>query len=773
MSQPTFLRPHPPNLLRVTESQAFSSSSSLVSSAPSSVFDRISRATSGYLTDATPPITPSTSGVVQDGIKGDIGSLRLPETPLKQQLLPDRLRHAGNVHGHKSGSTPRLRSLIASGEDLGYASDKEDSPHDAVAILRSRLARGKSTLAARRALRIMAARSSACPANDSQSPLSAGSDTSVHKMTVMVTQPKSPVDEWSSDLELQATKAPMHGEPTEDNSIAVNGGLQATTESQTPENDLADNFPSPQVPEETPPSDENVVKKFGVDKSLDDDNWSLETELDSAEILQICFGTPEAITPETRDVVDEFLPYDLEGLSIGSYEMFSGNTLALLKDTIPGSPQIEKGSSVLDFLPAPVPYVMPCKPRLRGIPLDDAACSPLALSSSPSWKLNWTSSPVVYSPLVLNPAKMPILGDVLGLVGQMTSPTRPPFRWVMGRPFVEKDLLGAVSLNSPDHASKFSSSDNHTPGISRAPRTPIGLGFAMPLTYPPLPLTLFPNQPHPDSNSSPLDAEDQMIESQILEIEQTFSGVLSKKDLQSPRNLSSKEHSGKDHEHVIEIPIQHTSSPKLANAHNFEDNVELENAVLANSSLYHPTPARPGQFFVGLDLEGSKRMTMALSPLPRPSRHPIQDLENGAIHQGYQKLLSHVVVPSQQIDIEKLTTESEIEPSGVLSESEVECELLDHSQKSSVLITNKDCIEMSSSLSKTGLGIEGLTIAVPCRALRREEIGSLPSSVDSDTFGSPDNIGELTIGLPTSTFLDSKAAFAGPCRSGSSCSESQ
>ena len=138
---PSSLTPKSPTLLRVSESQAISNSSSFISSASSSYRNSESSTSSGYLTNLSSPFTPSSTKF-------------------------------GNGEGDRR---------------YHHVSDLEDT-FDAVTALRNRLERAVPTVATRRALEIM---DSGVHPNGKGAPFK-----------VVITGPDSPVDDWSSDFEL-------------------------------------------------------------------------------------------------------------------------------------------------------------------------------------------------------------------------------------------------------------------------------------------------------------------------------------------------------------------------------------------------------------------------------------------------------------------------------------------------------------------------------------------------------------------------------------------
>jgi hypothetical protein len=200
MPAPTaFLAPHPPNLFHVTESQAFSGSSasfSSTSSATSAFFDRLSRASSAsaYLTDLTPPITPSHSNFDVERRHGIQQSKPPNDGPVSQQeSTPKDSRHQ------------LVRSILRLDED-GYGSDDEleGEGFDAVDTLRTRLRRSKQTINSRRALKVMERRDTLL------SPIEKDDDNEVMEtvsppMKVVITEAqRNSVEDWSGDFELTA-----------------------------------------------------------------------------------------------------------------------------------------------------------------------------------------------------------------------------------------------------------------------------------------------------------------------------------------------------------------------------------------------------------------------------------------------------------------------------------------------------------------------------------------------------------------------------------------
>ena len=200
MPAPTaFLAPHPPNLFHVAESQAFSGSSasfSSTSSATSAFFDRLSRASSAsaYLTDLTPPITPSHSNFDVEGRHGSQQSKLSNDGPVALQSTPKDSRHH------------LVRSILGLNEDDGYGSgdELERGGFDAVDALRMRLRRSKQTINSRRALKVMERRDTPL------SPVENDDDDELVEipsapMEVVITEAQqNPVEDWSGDFELTA-----------------------------------------------------------------------------------------------------------------------------------------------------------------------------------------------------------------------------------------------------------------------------------------------------------------------------------------------------------------------------------------------------------------------------------------------------------------------------------------------------------------------------------------------------------------------------------------
>ncbi|KAF8813415.1 hypothetical protein BYT27DRAFT_7250951 [Phlegmacium glaucopus] len=234
MQRSSFLNPKPPALLRVSESQAISNSSSCISSTSSlSLFDRTSGASSGCLTDLSSPYTPSTA---EFGSSEDVSVSQPSDSPTKEQAslasswgrhdralfsprsrLPQRtsvslinrsgrldracaLGSRSSVRSYSQNGTPFLSLIpiaVAKNEDRRYHPDSEDN-FDAVTILRNRLERGNPTVATRHALEFMdpGSRPSAICPNES---VVGAAEAPV---TVVITGPDSPVEDWSGDFEL-------------------------------------------------------------------------------------------------------------------------------------------------------------------------------------------------------------------------------------------------------------------------------------------------------------------------------------------------------------------------------------------------------------------------------------------------------------------------------------------------------------------------------------------------------------------------------------------
>ena len=194
-----FLAPHPPNLFHVTESQAFSGSSasfSSTSSTTSAFFDRLSRASSAsaYLTDLTPPITPSHSNFdVERRQCGQQSKLSKDNAAAQQESTP------------KSSKHHLIQSIIRLDEDDGYKSDDEleGGGFDAVDALRTRLRRYKQTINSRRALKVMEKRDTLLSPMENDDDELVG--TVSPPMEVALTEAQQNlVEDWSGDFELTA-----------------------------------------------------------------------------------------------------------------------------------------------------------------------------------------------------------------------------------------------------------------------------------------------------------------------------------------------------------------------------------------------------------------------------------------------------------------------------------------------------------------------------------------------------------------------------------------
>ena len=222
----SFLTPKPPPLLRVSESQAISNSSSYISSASSStssLFDRLSGASSGCLTELSSPITPSSA----DFGNGEEES-RPPYSPTKEHdrksfSPPSRLPRLTNAslvnqstrldracslglrssaRSYSQNGTPFLSLIpipLAKNEERRYHPASEDD-FDAVAILRNRLERGNPSIAAKRALEIIdgGGRPPAACVREAEA--------AEAPVKLVVTAPDSPVEDWSSDFDLGDAK---------------------------------------------------------------------------------------------------------------------------------------------------------------------------------------------------------------------------------------------------------------------------------------------------------------------------------------------------------------------------------------------------------------------------------------------------------------------------------------------------------------------------------------------------------------------------------------
>lgn len=195
---PDFLVPFPPTLSPTTESQVFSGSSlSLSSNSSFNYFGHHSHASSGsaYLTDITPPITPSYTtdnkkhGKVYDGHRISVD----PATSPFKKDFEDRER----------------RALLAVGEpeDIGYDSDceGEDAPLlDAVDMVRARLKTAKPTTNTQRALKIMEEQASLVSESDAllDEPLSM--TPSMPAMKVTITKVEGDIENWTEESENKA-----------------------------------------------------------------------------------------------------------------------------------------------------------------------------------------------------------------------------------------------------------------------------------------------------------------------------------------------------------------------------------------------------------------------------------------------------------------------------------------------------------------------------------------------------------------------------------------
>ena len=202
MPPTSFLTPKPPALLQVSQSQAISNSSSFISStSSSSLFDRISNASSGYLTDISSPITPSTA---EFGNREGEGVTQLSDSPIKEQAsLPDRWDGRDSELLPSQSRLPQSTNLSLSTRlDRACALEPRSSVRSysqngtpfvsLIPVLRNRLEQGNSTVATRRALEIMDSYGRPGPKESVGGAVDAP----------VISGPASPVEDWSNDFDL-------------------------------------------------------------------------------------------------------------------------------------------------------------------------------------------------------------------------------------------------------------------------------------------------------------------------------------------------------------------------------------------------------------------------------------------------------------------------------------------------------------------------------------------------------------------------------------------
>ncbi|KAF9478845.1 hypothetical protein BDN70DRAFT_879438 [Pholiota conissans] len=188
---PNFLVPLPPTLTPTSESQAFSGSSfSLSSNSSHNYFGRHSHTSSGsaYLTDLTPPATPSHTNNAKGAGKAhnDVG----PRAGSLKKGHEDRERR-----GFLSVDQP---------EDTGYDSDceGEDAPLlNAVDAVLARLKKAKPTARTQRALKFIEENSNSPSEADNllDEPLS--TTPSMPAMKVVITEAEEDIgDKWTGDF---------------------------------------------------------------------------------------------------------------------------------------------------------------------------------------------------------------------------------------------------------------------------------------------------------------------------------------------------------------------------------------------------------------------------------------------------------------------------------------------------------------------------------------------------------------------------------------------
>lgn len=197
MPSSSSLTPKLSTLLRVSESQAISNSSSSISSSSSFLFDRISYASSDCLTDISPPFTPSAAEF--DNGEEDISVTLSSDSPTEEACG----RRDNRLFSQQSRlPRPTSGSLINRFSRLDRActlrprsSVQRETPF--VSLIH-RLERANPTVATKRALEIMY--SGGRPPTPS---MNEGVQHDIEApVTVVITAPDSPVEDWSSDFEL-------------------------------------------------------------------------------------------------------------------------------------------------------------------------------------------------------------------------------------------------------------------------------------------------------------------------------------------------------------------------------------------------------------------------------------------------------------------------------------------------------------------------------------------------------------------------------------------
>ncbi|KAF8886061.1 hypothetical protein CPB84DRAFT_1787883 [Gymnopilus junonius] len=152
------LVPRPPNLLHVAERQAFSGSSASFSSTSSSSasagFGRYSRNSSGsaYLTDLTPPISPSQSRCDIKSAGDDYEAGKSISSSLAENLV-----QSGQEQSDHIDDKVALCSNMRAPRDQGYSADSESEEItcDTFAASPTKLGRASQSINTRRALQIM------------------------------------------------------------------------------------------------------------------------------------------------------------------------------------------------------------------------------------------------------------------------------------------------------------------------------------------------------------------------------------------------------------------------------------------------------------------------------------------------------------------------------------------------------------------------------------------------------------------------------------------
>ena len=568
MPPSSFLIPKPPALLRVSESQAISNSSSFISStSSSSLFDRISSASSGYLTDVSSPFTPSTaefgyqegkvvsqssdSPIEEQGGRWDgrdrelrPSQSRLPQ-PTKVSLSTrlDRacaLGSRSSVRSYSRKGTPFV-SLIPvaalKNDDRRYspALDSEDT-FDPITILKHRLERGNQTVASRRALEIMD--SGGCPGRNK----SVGGAVDV-PLKVVISGPDSPVEDWSNDFELGSS------------------------------------------------SDVNVSVLFpsASDRSLFD-----EVEQDS--VLSPILPNFSVKLPSTP-VLDPVTPFS----PVSPCSPFTLPPKFSVK--FPSTPVLN-----------PVTPVTPCSPFTLGTP---------ALSTNWENSRSSISTLIAESPLSSpndmfagSPANVSFEEEEMSrIMHTVLSRTRHP---LSGSP----ESLDVTTMMHVEIASTLAAGRRGTL---------VGLGVAMPVIYPPLPPTLFPLH-HPPLNSrrvfSLRNLGYQPFDDRMFGIEQTSSALLSRNvnEPSHPCGLGFE-----INESLLYSPLQGCTDPTPLLPVDFEcsDAFQVEQTLSqAHTNINHTSPIAFGKALVGLGLGLGILTEASVESQPSPAEPSTTGMQN-------------------------------------------------------------------------------------------------------------------------------------------------